>query len=233
MMGSSEDELERGSNETQLTVHISQGYWLADTTCTQEVWQAVMGKNPSRFKGKQRPVEGVSWDDIQEFLKRLSKGLSDSSFRLPSEAEWEYACRAGTTTTFSCGESIHSDQANFDGNYPMPNTSKSRYRAITVDVASLPANAWGLYEMHGNVLEWCADAYVENYASHPHHTITQNQKRIAVDPYIHEHPKSDSRVLRGGSWYGSGWVCRSAGRLDGHPAGRFHIRGFRLASSLK
>ena len=151
MMGSPPDEAERSSDETLHNVTITTGFWLGETVCTQELWQEVMGKNPSRFKGDCLPVETVSWDDCHIFLDRINAREPGLELRLPTEAEWEWACRAGTTTPFSFGENITPEQVNHDGNYPYNKGKKGRYREETVPVKSLPCNAWGLYEMHGNV----------------------------------------------------------------------------------
>jgi hypothetical protein len=168
-------------------VRLSRGFWLADTVCTQALWQAVTGANPSHFKDDARnPVESVSWDDVQAFLSELNRRVPGLQARLPSEAEWEYACRAGTTTPFSFGDNITPEQVNYDGNQPYAGGEKGLYRQKTVPAGSLPANPWGLYEMHGNVWEWCADWYGD-YPNTPQ-----------VDPTGPQ--TGGSRVLRGGSW---------------------------------
>ncbi len=215
LMGSPETEPEHRENETQHPVILTQGYWLADTACTQALWQAVMGANPSRFKGPDRPVEQVSWKDAQGFIARLNGERDDLLLRLPSEAEWEYACRAGTDTPFWFGEQISTDQANYNGNYPYADGPKGEYRQETVEVRALPANAWGLYQMHGNVWEWCLEGY-QNYP--------EGQQ---VDPMV---PAVGSRrVLRGGGWINVGGFCRSADRLGSGPGERDRDFGFRLA----
>jgi len=216
MMGSPENELERFVNESLHRVTLTKGFWLAETACTQAAWTAVMGKNPSRFKGNDRPVEQVSWNDCQEFLGRLSAILSGegppvrTGFRLPTEAEWEYACRAGTTTSFWFGDKITAEQVN--------HVCNDKGRGETVDVKALPCNAWGLYQMHGNVWEWCQD-YLGNYPNGP-----------AEDPVGVKW--SSCRVVRGGSWHGNARRCRSACRDICPPDIGLGIVSFRLARSL-
>ncbi|MCI0734135.1 MAG: formylglycine-generating enzyme family protein, partial [Methylococcaceae bacterium] len=158
-MGSPENEPERSDDETPHEVVLTRGFWLADTTCTQALWEAVMGDNPSYFKGRDRPVETVRWEDTQAFLEKINSGVPGLALRLPTEAEWEYACRAGTATPFWFGGQIAPEQVNYNGNYPYAGGAKGRYRQETVAVKSLPCNPWGLYEMHGNVWEWCQDWY--------------------------------------------------------------------------
>ena len=217
LMGSPEDEPERDNDEMLHQVTLTRGFWLGETTVTQELWTAVMGENPSGFPGKERPVEQVSWQDCQEFFRRL-QGLAETggvTFNLPTEAQWEYACRAGTTTPFSFGDNITPEQVNYDGDFPYNNGKKGEYREETVPVKSLPCNDWGLYEMHGNVWEWCADRYGE-YPEGP-----------LEDPARAD--EAGARVLRGGSWFLSGRFCRSACRLRLVPGNRFHSIGFRLS----
>ena len=158
-MGSPESEPERGNDETQHRVILRRGFWLAETTCTQALWQAVLGENPSQFTGDDRPVERVSWDDVQRFLARLNEAVPDLALRLPTEAEWEYACRAGTTAAFWFGDQITPEQVNYHGRYPYAGGKRGVYRKETVAVQALPCNSWGLYQMHGNVWEWCQDRY--------------------------------------------------------------------------
>ena len=146
-MGSPEDEPERDSDEPRHRVTLSQGYWLAETTVTQALWQAVMGKNPSDFKGLQRPVEQVSWNDCQGFIQRIEALRPGLDLRLPSEAEWEYACRTRTRTRtetpFWFGGNITPEQVNYDGNHPYAGGKKGEWRQQTVEVRALPGNAWG------------------------------------------------------------------------------------------
>src|SRR5262249_47079270 len=145
-------------DETLHRVTLTQGFHLGVHQVTQAQWQAIMGNNPSNFTGNDRPVEMVSWNDCVDFCKRLGE-KTGMWFRLPTEAEWEYACRAGTTTPFHFGETISTDQANYDGNYTYGNGTRGVYRKRTKPAGSFPANAWGLHEMHGNVWEWCQDGY--------------------------------------------------------------------------
>ncbi|MGR9108909.1 MAG: formylglycine-generating enzyme family protein [Gammaproteobacteria bacterium] len=215
LMGSPEDEPERFDNEKQHEVTLSRGFWLGDAACTQALWEAVMGENPSRFQELERPVERVSWDNVQEFIRKLNAEVSGLSLRLPGEAEWEYACRAGTTTPFSFGDNITPEQVNYDGNYPYASGSKGLYREETVAVKAMPCNRWGLYEMHGNVWEWCQDWYGEYPAG------------LVTDPT--GPAEGGARVLRGGGWlYRAGWT-RSAYRSGDLPGNRGSSGGFRLA----
>ena len=198
-------------------VTLTQGFWLADSACTQALWTAVMGVNPSHFQDDPNlPVENVSWLDVQQFIEKLNTLFPDLHANLPTEAQWEYACRAGTQTPFSFGENITPEQANYDGNYPYAGGEKGLYRERTVPVKSLPPNPWGLFEMHGNVWEWCADWYAEEY---PKQAITNP---LGPD-------QGTYRVLRGGSWLNLGRSPRSAFRSRDEPDYRHDGIGFRLA----
>ncbi|CAK8710885.1 Serine/threonine-protein kinase pkn1 [Candidatus Electronema halotolerans] len=216
LMGAPDEEtagLHLPGRETLHEVRLSKGFWLAETTVTQELWQAVMHSNPSGFSRPQQPVERVSWEDAQLFFQRLNAMLPKLQARLPFEAEWECACRAGSRTAFSFGEQIRPEQVNF-------NTSldgwEELYRRRTVPVRSLPANAWGLYEMHGNVWEWCQDWWQENLGA-----------AAAAKPQGPE--QCDLRPVRGGSWVCDAASVRSASR-DRYPADyRGASIGFRIA----
>jgi formylglycine-generating enzyme required for sulfatase activity len=219
-MGSPSSEPERDDDERQHHVTLTKGFFMQTTEVTQGQWKAVMGSNPSYFKncGDNCPVEKVSWEDVQEFIRKLNRKEGVDRYRLPTEAEWEYACRAGTTTPFNGGNCLSADEANYDGNYPLDGCPKGSYREKTVPVGSFPPNDWGLYDMHGNVWEWCSDWYGE----YPSGSVT--------DP---EGPSSGSyRVFRGGSWLSYARGCRSASRFLSAPGCRRDLIGFRLARTL-
>jgi formylglycine-generating enzyme len=199
MMGSPEDEEDRLPRETQHDVTLSKGFFLAIYLVTQPCWQKVMESNPSRWKGKKRPVERVSWKDCQAFLRRLSE-QEGHTYRLPTEAEWEFACRAGTSSPYFFGETLTQEQANFSSNE-------------TCAVGKFPPNAYGLYDMHGNVNEWCADwdgPYPEASLKDP-----KGPQR------------GDLRICRGGFFLASASPLRSAERHAALPTDRSEVRGFR------
>lgn len=222
LMGAPRAEQDAQAREQpQHQVFISHGFWLADTACTQALWLAVMGNNPSHFQESgdlQLPVERVSWLDVQEFLGKLS--LPGALATLPTEAEWEYACRASTTSPFSFGESISSAQVNFDGNFPYGDGKKSEYRECTVPVRALPANPWGLYQMHGNLWEWCADTMRE-------YTLAAQQDP-GLDEVLTPLENEGLRALRGGGWDDFAQHARSAFRDHDEPDGCFGSAGFRF-----
>ncbi len=214
-MGSPGGEAGRDSDEYQHRVCLSKGYYMGKYEVTQAQWQRLIGSNPSHFKCQQCPVEKVSWDDVQDFIAKLNR-QSGLQYRLPTEAEWEYAARAGTTTAFSFGRNITPRQVNYEGNSPYNGAAKGEYRKKTVTVGSLPANAWGLHEMQGNVLEWVSDWYGDYYQQSPTNDPTG--------------PSGGSRrVYRGGSWSGSASGARSAYRNCFSPDVRGNNLGFRLA----
>ena len=235
LMGSPESEPKRFSNETLHRV-ILDGFWLLETEVTQAMWKAVMRNNPSAFSSggmystdvhgldaSNFPVERISWEECQEFIKKLnSSGIAPVGFKfcLPSEAEWEYACRAGTTTPFSWGTTLNGDKANCDGNYPYGTLTKGKFLERATKVGSYAANPWGLYDMHGNVYEWCADFYDSDYYENT------NNARNPINT-----TKGASRVLRGGSWNNGSKDCRSANRYYLNQTGRNRLYGFRLALS--
>jgi len=189
------------------TVELTQGFWLGETTCTQELWREVMGENPSRFRGENLPVENVSWNDCQRFLETLNDRKPGLNPLLPTEAEWEYACRARSIGAYCFGE----DDRRLS-EYAWFGDSKG---GETHPVGSKTPNDWGLYDMHGNVWEWCRDWY----GAYPDVPM--------VDPVG---PDSGSnRVLRGGAWFNGAGYCRSAYRFCPTPGYRYGRDGFRLA----
>ena len=207
MMGSPVTEEGRYDNEMQHLVRLTKGFWLGKYPVTQAQWQSVMGNNPSHFKGEVRPVENVSWDDFQEFLKSVNASLK-YGVRLPTEAEWEYACRARTTGSYG-GTGRLDEMGWHAGNSGM----------TTHPVGQKRPNAWGLFDMHGNVWEWCND----RYGNYPLGTVS--------DP---TGPASGgTRVLRGGSWYNGARDCRSAYRRRNDSDIRSYNYGFRLCCSAE
>jgi len=201
-MGSSEGS----SDERVHRVDITKAFYLSETEVSQEVWLAVMSANPSKQQGARFPVESVSWADCREFCKA-------TGFRLPSETEWEYACRAGSTTAFSFGAFITSDQANYDASNPYGTQQfVGEYRRRLVSCGSLPRNLWGFREMHGNVQEWCQD----------HYELTASSTQQAIDG-------DGGRLVRGGGWSSIGNVCRSAYRDSAQPNAVYPHVGFRVA----
>jgi formylglycine-generating enzyme required for sulfatase activity len=229
VMGSPNQEDERSSEEgPQHNVEI--GTWMAVgkyevtfaewDTCSAEGGCPHQPRDPGWGRGR-RPVVNVSWNDItREFLPWLSK-KTGQTYRLLTEAEWEYAARSGTTTAFATGPTISADQANFDGTSTYAGSGKDLYRQRTMEVGSFPANAFGLHDMHGNVWEWVEDCFSDNYIA-----AAINGKPPLGDPGC-------QRVLRGGSWIDSPRALRSAYRSHVSPDARFIYRGFRIARTLQ
>ena len=219
-MGTPDQEIERLCKEYDLDyfqrespqhiVNIS-AFFMGRYPITQAQWQAIaatakididLETNPSNFTGNELPVERVTWYQATEFCKRLSRETKQE-YRLPSEAEWEYACRAGTTTPFYFGETITGKLANYDASNTYADEPRGEYREETTPVGQFPPNAFGLYDMHGNVWEWCADTWHDNYDGAPR------------DGSVWTKNGNDNRSpLRGGSWYGNPFVCRSAYRYN-------------------
>ena len=218
MMGSPSNETKRDDDETQHQVTLTQDFKIMKTEVTQAMWVGIMGKNPSYFKGDTLPLEQVSWDDVQVFIEKLNLKNDGYTYRLPTEAEWEYAARAGTQTAFNLGENISPDQVNYNGNYPYNNGRKGIYRGKTVPVESLPnANNWGLYDMHGNVWEWVLDPYSSDYSS----ALSQENANTGA------FGTGSPRVIRGGSWHCVAQDLRSAFRYGGTDNRHYNV-GFRL-----
>ncbi|BAZ03275.1 hypothetical protein NIES37_72880 (plasmid) [Tolypothrix tenuis PCC 7101] len=239
VMGSPEDELERSNSESpQHRVNINE-FCMGKYPVTQAQWRAVAAMSqvnrefdpdPSNFKGANRPVERVSWYDAVEFCDRLSSHTK-RQYRLPSEAEWEYACRAGTTTPFHFGETITSELANYNANYTYGAGVKGTYREQTTEVGSFGvANTFGLYDMHGNVWEWCLDDWHDNYEGAP-----TDGRAWFHDNNDNISQKKGRAVLRGGSWNVNPMLCRSASRDSNNGAERAFIYdddGFRVVCAF-
>jgi formylglycine-generating enzyme required for sulfatase activity len=212
LMGSPPDEAQREAQEVQHDVTISRAFWMGKFEVTQRQWERVMGANPSWFaeSGGDFPVERVSYNDIRTFLDRLSAGAPGNRFRLPTEAEWEYACRAGTTSAFSVGSTLTREQANI-GDLA---TRAPQRQGHTMPVGSFPANAWGLHDMHGNVWEWTEDDHCPYAAS------------AATDPLAR--CGSGLKVIRGASWYFEADSARCALRYTHRPVDLGFSLGFRV-----
>lgn len=235
LMGSPESELHRNSDETQHEVAITRPFYLSIFEVTQGQFAAIMGHNPSFFSanggGKQRvegkdssihPVERISWDEAVAFCKKLG-AKEGKTYRLPTEAEWEYACRAATKTVFHTGNLFNSTLANINGlSYSSYGEDKAGpfYRS-TVRVGEYKANAFGLYDMHGNVQEWCADWYDADYYA----------KSPKEDPQGPQ--QGTERILRGGAWPSSAKACRSAARNHVPPEDKIYTAGFRVVLDSK
>ena len=208
MMGRYDGEQDSGSDEDdQHRVTFARGFWMGKYEVTQEQWEAVMGNNPAHDYGvgANYPVYYVSWDDIQQFESRLG-----NAFRLPSESEWEYACRAGTQARFYWGDDPNYSQIGTYAWY-LSNSSSTTHL-----VGQKTANVWGLCDMSGNVYEWCEDWYHSDYTGAP------------TDGRAWTTPAGDYRVLRGGSWGDDARYCRSATRAGGYPDCRYDSVGFRV-----
>jgi formylglycine-generating enzyme required for sulfatase activity len=217
-MGAAENEQGASSNEyPQHQVSIAP-FFMSKYPITQAQYEAIAGHNPSHFKGANRPVEQVSWDEAVEFCDRLSQ-KTGKHYRLPSEAEWEYACRANTTTPFHFGKTITSELANYKGDETYNDEPEGLYREQTTDVGSFSPNAFGLYDMHGNVWEWCADPWHEDYKGAP------NDGRAWEMESDRDNMR---RLLRGGSWNFYPQYCRSAYRNGFTRAYRNNLIGFRV-----
>jgi uncharacterized protein (TIGR02996 family) len=217
IMGSPQDEQGRDNDETQHRVTLTHGFWMSVHQVTQRQWKTLMPENPSDFPGEDQPVEQLSWHDCKTFVDTLSR-RQGRTFRLATEAEWEYACRAGTSTTFFFGDSITTDLANYDGNRSYGRGGRGEYRNRTTPVGSFAPNAFGLYDMHGNVWEWVADWY------------GVYEKDDVVNPVGPE--TGSDRLLRGGSWFRYPTEARSASRRRIAPSTRDKGFGFRIVVEM-
>jgi sulfatase modifying factor 1 len=229
IMGSPPDEPERRPGEDQVEVILTKGFWTAKYETTQGQWKKVMGKLLAEAtadlpEGDDYPVGKVNFAETEEFCRKLTELArqsgqlpSDWEFRLPTEAQWEYACRAGTTTATAFGDKLGNKQANFKGK-PYNGGEAAPATGHAAKVGSYPHNPWGIHDMHGNTFEWCRDWY--------HPTL-----RGGIDPDLHDVKGSaKSRVRRGGCWSDEGWPCRSAFRLRFEPERRYDHIGFRVVA---
>ncbi|MFM6027063.1 MAG: SUMF1/EgtB/PvdO family nonheme iron enzyme [Dolichospermum sp.] len=217
-MGAADNEAGRTNSEGPRHQVAVKSFFMAKYPLTQAQYQSIMGHNPSYFNGDNRPVEKVSWDDAVAFCERLSQNTG-KNYKLPSEAQWEYACRAGTTTPFYFGQSITPNLVNYDGNYPYAAAQKGEYRQQTTEVGVFPPNNFGLYDMHGNVWEWCEDDWKDSYLNSP----------VNGDALINR--AEESRVIRGGAWLYFGSCCRCSMRNKDIHNVRHHYYGFRVSLS--
>jgi len=240
VMGSPKDEEGRGRDEEQVAVSLSQPFLMMETEVTQQQWLEVMGKTvqeqietkagpigrganlvaEASAEGADQPMCFVNWADAVLFCQRLTESERAAeelpegyAYRLPTEAEWEYACRAGTSTVFAFGDTLISEQANFYGKKPYGIEEEGVYREKTTPVKSFSPNAWGLYDMHGNLYEWCLDWYGEKAEG-------------GSDPQ--GAAEGDGRVIRGGTWNRVATSCRSAYRYSSGPESRSYNIGFRV-----
>jgi sulfatase modifying factor 1 len=219
-MGSPVGETHRNKDEVQHQVTITKPFYIQTTEVTLGQWRALMGRRLfGRRSGGDRPVVKVSWYECMNFVEKLN-ALNEGTYRLPTEAEWEYACRAGNQQSFTWGNTNQCTRAMY-GNNSIKSEECMPYiksRGLPVDgpapVKSYPPNAWGLYDMHGNVWEWCSDWY----GAYPPRAVSDPK-----GPY-----SGTEKVRRGGSWFKDGWLCRSANRNFGHPASRYRTLGFRI-----
>jgi formylglycine-generating enzyme required for sulfatase activity len=221
VMGSPKDEPHRDANEILHTTKVLKSFYLQSTEVTIQQWETIIGKKTfSRKKGtKNTPVTKISFFDCQKFIKELN-ALNKGVYRLPTEVEWEYACRAGTKTAYSFGDTIDCSKAMFANNSKKQPECIAHFKSRgflpnqAAPVKSFAPNAWGFYDMHGNVWEWCSEPY-------------QGYKIDKADRE-YEPIKTETRIKRGGSWYKYGWYCRSANRAYAHPGAKFQTTGFRL-----
>ncbi|QTA83108.1 Sulfatase-modifying factor enzyme domain-containing protein [Desulfonema limicola] len=218
MMGSPAHELGRSSDENQHQVTLTKSFYIQTTEVTQAQWTSVMGSNPSDFTacGNNCPVESVSWNDVQDFITKMNL-RGEGTYRLPTEAEWEYSARAGSTTAFTNGGITNTSCDTLDSNLNIIGWYCGNANSTVHTVSQKQANAWGLYDMHGNVWEWCQDWY----GTYPADAVSD-----PAGPFAGEY-----RVKRGGSWYGAAQYCRSADRGSRYPSGGSYSIGFRLVLS--
>jgi formylglycine-generating enzyme required for sulfatase activity len=236
-MGSPADEEERDRDEAQHEVVITKPFYLGVHEVTQGQYQKVMNNNPSFFNSTRggspdHPAENVQWKHATEFCERLSALAEEKKagrrYRLPTEAEWEYACRAGTTTSFHYGKSLSAKQANFDGNFPYGGADKGPHLRQPAKVGLYQPNGFGLYDMHGNVSEWCADYYDKDYYQNSPKEDPKGPAKGVVPTDFGEF----YRVIRGGSWLDEARGCRCAYRFRAMPTEPYRLIGFRVVCEV-
>lgn len=230
-MGSPPEEPERRDDEGPVNVSITRGFWIGKYEVTQGEWSAIVvafPREPDKGRGSNRPVYWVSWLDANEFCRRLtdrarrSRTLPETwEVRLPTEAQWEYACRAGASAATAFGPHLNRTQANIGTPYPGDNAGRSEGESM--EVGSYPANAWGLHDMHGNVWEWCRDWYYRRLPGGA-------DPDLSAEPGERNRDGTFSRVRRGGAWVEPGWANRSAMRLRFEPDRRSDHIGFRVVA---
>ena len=239
MMGSPRNEPERHAKEERHEVEITKPFQIGVFEVTQTQYSAIMRENKSAFRDAgNNPVENVEWTKAIDFCKRLSaRGQERSAgrtYRLPTEAEWEYACRAGTKTAFHTGDSLSSVVANFNGNYPAGAATTGKYVRRTTKVGSYKPNAFGLYDMHGNVAEWCADWYdPDYYEDSPAADPLGPPVGVVPTKFSNNGNKNFFVVVRGGCWVDDGRACRSAYRFRAMPKTQYRLIGFRVVCETK
>jgi formylglycine-generating enzyme required for sulfatase activity len=233
VMGSPTTEAERDPEEIEHEVHITKPFYLGAHEVTQSQFHSVVPKHKPHFVGSDLPIEQVTWRVAVEFCETLSnleaERKAGRSYRLPTEAEWEYACRAGVKTAFHYGDDVSAAQANFNGNFPFGKAAKGPYLRKTAPVGSYAANAWGLFDMHGNVAEWCSDWYDPNYYKTSPKEDPPGPTQGVVDTGFNEF----FRVVRGGCWHDEARACRSAYRFRLQPTEPYRLVGFRVVCVVK
>jgi formylglycine-generating enzyme required for sulfatase activity len=240
LMGSPADEAEREEGEVQHEVTITRPFYMGMYPVTQREYEQLMGemlkKKPwwrahfteAKGGGADHPMENINWERMMDFITKLTALPEEKGagrvYRLPTEAEWEYACRAGTTTPFYFGSSLTSNEANFNGNFPYGSADKGPYLRKSTKVGSYPPNAYGLYDMHGNVFQWCSDWYDKDY----YRKSPKEDPKGPANGVVDTGYKNFYRVIRGGSWLDEGRACRAAYRFRAMPSDAYMIVGFRV-----
>ena len=219
MMGAAATEADHFEDETPLHQVKVPAFFMGAYPITQAQWKLIMDNNPSRYGDPEHPVTGVSWQDAQDFCLALSRHTK-RSYRLPSESEWEYACRGGTTTPFAFGDTLPPDLGTFNGQAPYLGVSKTNSHRHTTIAGNYLPNPFGLWDMHGNIWEWCEDIWQPDYLLAP----IDGKPQLKVGA-------SNNRIKRGGSWHDGAVYCRSAARMQGSIEQRDGVTGLRVVFS--